>query len=348
MNVVLAFIYLAALANAPTPASHPPASAASAPAESSYRTEQFAALSETALVPENSGLAASRRHRDVFWTHNDSSPGPIRVWVFRLSPADRRKQLARHLGYIELAGIPNKDCEDIAMGPDNMIYLLDGGDNPPCKRTGKRIYRLAEPALDPDGPPVAITARCDAVRFDYPDPTDPHRPASRPDDRFDAECLLVHPVSGDMYVVTKRTHRNIPAARVYKLSATEVSWNADRVHVLDFVTDLSSAALNMVTAGDIDPAGTCLVLRNYWAAFEYDLPPHKTFDAIFAGKPRVIPLTQEMGRLLQGEGICYAADGRELVLTTEAPGERAGGDRRFRVFTIPGTQTRTQPAGAIR
>ena len=344
MNAVLALILIAAMADAPASATRPPASAPMTPAAGLYGAEQFAALSETAQVPENSGVAASRRHRDVYWTHNDSGSGPIRVWAFRLSPDDRRKQIARHLGYVELTGASNRDCEDIAMGPGNTIYLFDGGDNPPCKRTDKRIYRLAEPALDPDGPPIAMRAGFDTARIEYPDPADPRRPASGPEDRFDAETLLVHPGTGDLYIVTKRTHHNMPAARVYKLPAAKVAWNSDREHVLAFVADLSSAAMNMVTGGDIDPAGTRLVLRNYWAAFEYDLPPEKPFDAIFTVRLRVIPLAQQVALLLQGEGICYTADGRDLVLTTEAPGERAGGDRRFRVFVVSGARTDTRPA----
>ena len=308
----------------------------SAPAEPTtavYGPEEFAALSETALVPECSGVIASRRNKDVYWTHNDSGGDRPRVWAFRLSAADRKRQVAKHLGYVELPGASNVDWEDIAAGQGGTIYVFDGGDNPPCRRDNKRIHRFAEPAIDPDGPPVALTAKFDSIRFEYPDPANPARPAQKNSDRYDAECLLVHPASGDMYVVTKRSNRNRPIARVYKLPAGGVAWDSDRVHVLEFVTDLSSVAMNMVTAGDVSRDGKRVVLRNYWSAFEYVLPPGEPFEAIFRQPPRAIPLSSELVHMLQGEGICYSLDGRELITTTESP--QRNGDVKFRVFVVP-------------
>jgi hypothetical protein len=259
-----------------------------------------------------------------------------------LSAADRKRRVARHLGYVELTGASSVDWEDIAAGPGGMIYIFDGGNNPPCRRTDKRIHRFVEPAIDPDGPPVALTAKYESIRFEYPDPADPARPAQQDDDRYDAECLLVHPVSGDMYVVTKRSNRNRPSARVYLLTASRVLWNSDRVQVLQFVTDLSSAAMNMVTAGDVGGDGRRVVLRNYWSAFEYVLPPGEPFEAIFRQQPRAVPLTLELANVLQGEGICYSLDGRELITTTESP--RRNGDLKFRVFIVPRLPARPSAA----
>lgn len=306
-----------------------------------YAGEQLAALSETALVPESSGVAASPRNPGVYWTHNDSGSERPRVYAFRLSAEDRARKIAKHLGYVELPGASNKDWEDIAAGPDGRFYILDGGDNPPCKRTEKRIIRFAEPRIDAGGPPVALTAKSESIRFEYPDPEDPSRPAGRDEDRFDAECLLVHPKSGDLFIVTKRSSRNTPAVRVYKRPVSKVSWDSERVHVLEFVADLSSLAMNMVTGGDVDREGRRVVLRNYWSAFEYTLLAGRPFDDIFRQKPRTIPLAAEVGSLLQGEGICYTTNGRDLVITTESP--RGPADERFRVFVVPGPAVGTRP-----
>ena len=320
----------------------------SAPAEPTnavYGPEEFAARSETTLVPGCSGVIASRRNQDVYWTHNDSKNAQPRMWAFRLSAADRKKRVARHLGHVELPGASNVDWEDIAAGPGGTIYVFDGGDNPPCRRADKHIYRFAEPAVDPDGPPVALTAKFDSIRFEYPDSANPARPAQSNDDRYDAECLLVHPVSGDMYVVTKRSNRNRPAARIYKLPAGGLAWNSDRVHVLELVADLSSAAMNMVTAGDVSGDGRRVVLRNYWSAFEYVLPAGEPFEAIFRQKPQAVPLSSELVHILQGEGICYRLDGRELITTTESP--QRSGDEKFRVFVVPRLDNRA-PATATQ
>ncbi len=103
-----------------------------------YGPEQFAALSETTLVPGCSGVVASRRNKDVYWTHDDSPKSRPRAWAFRLSAADRKKRVAKNLGYVELPGAGNVNWEDIAAGPGGTIYVFDGGDNPPCRRTTTR------------------------------------------------------------------------------------------------------------------------------------------------------------------------------------------------------------------
>lgn len=308
--------------------------AATGPAEPprEWGPEQLVAISETTLVPESSGVIAARRSRNVYFTHNDSGSEKPRVWAFRLSQADRRKQAARHLGSIELVGAGNNDWEDVAAGPGGMLYILDGGDNPPCNRKEKRVIRFAEPKIDPDGRPVALKAKCESVRFEYPDPADASKPASRDEDRYDAECLIVHPVTGDVYIVTKRDNSDRSVARVYKLHADGIAWGSSRVYVLHFIVELPST-LNMVTAGDVDRDGRHVVLRNYWSAYEYALPAGKPFDEIFRATSQVIPLFKEAMHVLQGEGICYSADGRELIITTESP--RGPQDEKFRVFVVP-------------
>jgi len=296
-----------------------------------YGPHGFVGVSETTHVPESSGVVAGRRNRDVFWTHNDSGHRHPRIYAFRLSAADKADRKAKHLGYVELPGASNVDWEDISAGPDGTIYIFDGGDNPPCERIDKQIHRFIEPALDPNNSPVAWTTRFDSIRFEYPDAADPSRPAEADGQRYDAECLLVHPRSGDLYVVTKRNSRGAPAARVYKLSAAGIIWNSQRRHLLTFVADLSLPFVNLVTGGDIAPDGRRVVLRNYLAAFEFTLPAGQPFERIFRQRPRTYSLAREAVQLLQGEGICYAQDGRDLITTTEA--RRIRNDRRFRIFS---------------
>ncbi len=312
--------------------SNPQPGTAPARASREWSSEQFAALAETTSANESSGVIAARRSPDVYFTHNDSGAAKPRVWAFRLNTTDRRKKVARCLGYVELKTSSNIDWEDIAAGPENRLYILDGGDNPPCKRNTKRIIRFTEPKIDPDGPPVALTAASESIRFEYPDSTDTKRPASRNEDRYDAECLIVHPITGDLYIVTKRNNADRPVARVYKLEAAKLTWGSPRVYVLEFVTELPSS-MNMVTAGDVDREGRHVVLRNYWSAYEYTLPPGKPFDDIFRVTPRSIPLLKQAAEFLQGEGICYSADGRELITTTESP--RGKQDEKFRVYIVP-------------
>jgi len=298
-----------------------------------YGAERFVADAETPLVPESSGVIASRLQADLYWTHNDSGMSHPRVYAFRLSAADRKRRLAKHLGYVELEGASCVDWEDIAAGPDGTIYILDGGDNPPCCRSNKRIYRFKEPAVDSNGPPVALHVRCESCFFEYPDARDAARPAMQNNDRYDAECLIVHPMTGDIYIVTKRDSRQKPIARVFKLAAVDIAWNTNRGHILKFVADISDRVPHMITAGDIDVAGERVLIRNYFGFYEFILPKGQRFETIFQQQPVMQFLTLEAVQLLQGEGICYARDGRDLVITTEA--RRGVSDRRFKVFTVP-------------
>ncbi len=284
-----------------------------------WRTEVFGehrlvGVLDSPDVPESSGLASSSRRRGVYWTHNDS--GPPRVYALLLEPDDAPARV-RLLGYVELAGARNRDWEDIASGPGGTFYILDGGDNPPCDRDDKCIYRFTEPPLD--GPESFGPVPWERLRFEYPADDDPARPAARPEDRFDAETLLVHPATGDLYIVTKRDTRDHGVARVFKLQAASARWGDAAVNVLRPVHDLtavlgvSQTVLTTAVGGEIDPTGRRMVLRRYFAAYEFTLPQGAAFEEIFRQTPLEVPLPGE----LQGEGICYAHDGRSLVTTSE-------------------------------
>ncbi len=295
---------------------------------------QRSITAQTDQVPESSGVVASRLNPDIYWTHNDSGSYLPRVYAFRLSAADLESGAAPDRGYVELKGARLTDWEDIACGPDHKIYILDGGDNPPCKRDNKHIYRFIEPRIDPDGSLMALNMPCESIRFEYPSSTDEVRPAATQNDRFDAECLLVHPESGDIYIVTKQDSKKSPIARLFKISADSLDWNNNKIHVLKYVADLSkilgltSNFLTAVTGGDISPDGRRAVLRNYLGAYEFVLPPGRPFDEMFRQKPRVISLLGEP----QGEGICYTLDGRNLITTSEV--QRLG-ERSFHIYITP-------------
>ncbi|UCD27754.1 MAG: hypothetical protein JSV03_11680 [Planctomycetota bacterium] len=277
-----------------------------------YSLHKLVAMAETKRVPESSGVIASRVSKDIFWTHNDSGRYAPRVWAFRLSKADRTRGVAKHMGYVELVGAAIIDWEDIAVGPKNRIYILDGGDGIPCRRTNKKIYRFVEPRIDPAGAAIALKKPCDSTRFEYPDLSNPSRPAGSNDQRYDAESLFVHPTNGDIYLVTKHDNRNKASARIYKLPASKIKWNTGAINVLQFVADVSSKVPNMPVAADIDKNGRRVVIRNYASAYEFTLSQDMPFDTIFQRIPKVISLSFE----LQGEGICYGPNG-DLITTTE-------------------------------
>lgn len=304
-----------------------------------YGTHAQVATLDTTNVQESSGIVAGRRNAEVFWTHNDSGSSGPRVWAMRLNAADLAAGVARDLGYVELTGATNVDWEDISYGPDHSIYVFDGGDNPPCNRTDKRIHRFLEPVVDPDGARFTLSATFQTLRFEYPDPANPGAPASQDAHRYDAECMFVHPVSGDIFVVTKRTTSDTGTARVYKLPAASITWNSASVHVLEDVTDLTAAlgvtasVFSTVTAGDVDADGRRVLIRRYGFAFEFVLPDGEPFENIFQQPPRSLGLPGEV----QGEGICYSSDGGDIFTTSEVVyvGGIPVGPTRCPVFRTP-------------
>ncbi len=276
------------------------------------------ALLDTDHLQECSGVIASRVNPDVLWMHDDSGSAGPRVWAVRLDASDLAAGVARELGWVELAGATNDDWEDISGGPGHSLYIFDGGDNPPCRRKDKRILRFNEPRIDA-ARKFHHKVAWESLRFEFPDSADPTQPADEPAERYDAECLMVHPQTGDIYVVTKRDTHGRGVARAYKLPAPRAAWNRPTIGVLAFVADLTStlgvqeSVASTVTGGDISPDGERMMIRRYGFAFEFTRPPTASFDAVFHQQPAVRELPGE----LQGEGICYAPDARRMYTTSE-------------------------------
>jgi len=254
----------------------------------------LATLSERA-VRESSGVVASRRNPGLFWTHNDSGDGPF-VYAF-----DRE---GRARGTWRVSGAQARDWEDIAAGPgpsegQSYLYAGDIGDNG-RERDLIVVYRFPEPQAGADDAPAAAareTQPAEAIGVKYPDGA------------HNAEALLVHPRTGDLYVVTKAAD----SAAVYKLAAP---FDAGEVQTLARVAVLKGPDFfgALVTGGDISPDGTHVALCDYAQGYELTLPAGaRGFDDIWAQKPVAIPL----GLRLQGEAVCYRLDGAALLATSE-------------------------------
>lgn len=251
-------------------------------------------------VGESSGLAASRRNPGLFWTHNDSGGGPL-LYAF-----DRT---GRARGVWRVAGARNVDWEDMAAGPGPggsgpYLYVGDIGDNQ-GRRAELVVYRFEEPTVaETDAPASARepreTAPAEAIRLRYPD-----------GERHDAEALLVHPATGDLYVVTKKA---VGPAGVYKLAAP---FDAARVNTLSRVGEALLPGLfgGFVTGGDISPDGRRVVLCDYLNAYELSLEGGgaDSFDRVWAAAP----LPVDLGERRQGEAVCYGADGEAVYATSE-------------------------------
>jgi hypothetical protein len=232
-------------------------------------------------ITESSGIVASAAYDDVLYTHNDS--GDV-ARFFRINAS------CRTTGTFLLSGVQARDWEDISRGPGDTLWLGDIGDNNATRERGILVHQVAEPAPDTTGV-VRLTAT--SYRLRYPD--GPH----------DAEALLVHPRTGQVLIVTK----GFAGGSVY---AAPLPLSASQPNVLK---EVGRVFVPEVTAGDISPDGSRVVLRDYTAAYEWRVSGDDVAKAL-KGQPTRIPLPSAP----QGEGITYSRDGRSFIVSSEGAG----------------------------
>jgi hypothetical protein len=209
-------------------------------------------------INESSGIALSRRHRGVVYTHNDSGGVPQ---IFALGPDGRTRAV------LTLAGARARDWEAMAVGRDERgrpaIYVADIGDNLGGAWPYVTVYRVPEPAALRDR-----TLRATAFRFKY---TDGPR---------NAETMMINPKTNRLYVASKLFN-----GALYEAPAR---LSARNTNVLRKVGD----APTLATDGAFAPDGRSFVIRNYFGARVYamggDGRPGKTLASV--GMPQ-----QELG-----------------------------------------------------
>jgi hypothetical protein len=248
-------------------------------------------LGDPELV-ELSGLAASWSHPGVLWAHNDSGDTARFFAVTENGTA---------LNRFSLPGVAARDFEDLAVGPcptGSCVFIGDIGDNLTV-RDDTTVYRVAEPPLDADAGFGAVPVTFE--RFDFAYPNGLHH---------NAETLLVHPVTGDVYVLTK--HGTGTKSRVYKFPQPMVPGTKA---TLEFVTELPvpSAGDLMLTGGDFSPCGNALLLRMYNRVVELRMQPGQGLESVFTAPVRAVPTAAEG----QGEAVTWARDGKSYFTASE-------------------------------
>lgn len=258
----------------------------------------LAELEDSAII-ESSGIVASRRNPGIFWTHNDSGDAPI-LYAFDLK--------GRNIGRWRVAGAEAFDWEDIAAGPGpqagvSYIYIGDIGDNN-SRRNEITVYRVPEPSIAADDNSSKpgkqhTTALAEAIHLKYPD------------GKHDAETLLIHPMTGDLYIITKEFKS---AAGIYKLKAP---FNISTLNTLVRLSGVSVPNIigGLITGGDISPDGRRVALCDYLSGYEIVLPDDAKDDFDRIWKQPIVKI--ELGARKQGEGICYSLDGNSILATSE-------------------------------
>ncbi|MFD4032265.1 WD40 repeat domain-containing protein [Streptomyces sp. NPDC058637] len=188
---------------------------------------------EDPRIKESSGLAASRNHPGVYWTHNDSDDGP---YVYAVD-----SRTGKTVATITMRGVGEpRDVEAISIGPDGNLYVGDIGDNLDGSWDHVWIYRFPEPEKLADA-----TVR--ATQFDV----------KYADGARNAEAMMVHPKTGRVYIASK----NEDGGGLYEGPAKLTTGGANvfrRVGEVPWVTD-----------GAFSPDGKDLVLRSYFSTRGY-------------------------------------------------------------------------------
>ncbi len=238
-------------------------------------------------IREASGLVASRRNAHVLWTHNDSGDKNV---IYAIN--DRGKLL----GVYTLARAYARDWEDIAIGPGpeegkQYLYVGDIGNNEARYRV-QYILRVPEPMVSAEQAPVyEKLAGVEGISFMYPERN------------YDAEALMLDPLTKDLYVVTKRDSNVIVFRAPYPQSTTE------RIELEQVVR----LPFTMAVAGDISAKGDEVLIKTYDSIYYWKRSAEQTIAQAFALVPQRVPYFLEP----QGEAVAWKADGEGYYTLSE-------------------------------
>ena len=252
-------------------------------------------------ITESSGLVASRTTPGVYWTHNDSGDGPF-IYSFDTQ--------GRSLGVFRVTGAQAYDWEDMSIGPGpqrgkSYLYLGDIGDNQE-KRAEIVVYRVLEPTLAATTKPSTkkrpqATQAAEAITLKYPD------------GKHDAETLLVHPTTGNIYIVTK-----VPLLNPVVYEAAP-PFSTGKAITMRRIGEIRVPSLfgGVLTGGSVSPDGRRVAFCDYFSGYELVLPASANdFNEIW--KQRMTSF--DLGKRKQGEGIAYRLDGDAFIATSEGKG----------------------------
>ena len=231
---------------------------------------------------EASGLADSHKQPGLLWSHEDAA-SPDELFLL-----NRKGSI---VGKIKTPFI-NFDWEDIAIGPgpqanETYLYLGDIGDIA-LNLDIKRIYRFPEPASL-----TATITNYDRIQFRYPDGS------------YDAETLLLDPLTRDLYIVSKWEGRAHLYRLAYPQSTTEVM-TAEKVGTMTIGSDL--------TGGSISTNGREIIVRGYTAIHYWKRSVEEKASTVLLRAPdKTLPYIFEP----QGEAVCFDKDGKGYFTLSE-------------------------------
>lgn len=238
---------------------------------------------ESNSIRESSGIVKSRKHPDLFWTHNDSGNSP---YIFPITREGKTAWKTFDDKGVRIHGAVNKDWEEICYWKEN-ILIADIGNNL-NKRKDLLLYLITEPTLD-----ASLTDTISTHHLAWPDQFF----ADGEPKNFDCEAVFSD--ESAIYFLTK--HRGNTLTSLYKLKTLTPGLNTpERLCQMEIG--------GMVTAADFDLDRRRLAILTYNAVWIF-----KDFDGddFFSGKVLWLPITAR-----QCEAITFS-DPDHLLITNE-------------------------------
>ncbi|MCA8957265.1 MAG: hypothetical protein KDC87_14410 [Planctomycetes bacterium] len=208
---------------------------------------QLPANLPSGALQEVSGLEASRMNPGILWAHDDHGNSNEVVAITRSGAVAQ---------VYSLGSINNGDWEDIAIGPGpekgrDYIYLADIGNND-LAFTFFTLIRFPEPLVPKTPGSTVVITSPELFTFRYPNQT------------HDAETLLIDPVDGRPYVLTKEKNSS-GTAYLYEYPLPLDSVN---VKTLRLAAAFSHSAPKF-SGGDVSQDGAWVFVRNDSSVYVY-------------------------------------------------------------------------------
>lgn len=236
---------------------------------------------------ELSGVAASILNPGILYMHDDGRNSPVII----------TNAAGEDLGMIILDGMSTLNPEDISVGPGpesgkTYIYYADIGDNK-YSRSSVSIYRFEEPLLKtPSINTVIHVSSISKIELKYPTYS------------YNAEALLVDPLTRDIYIASKEKSRSVIYRAAYPQSTSAVIT----------LEPLLKTPFDLITSGDISVDGKEILLRNKGQIWYWLRNKDQNIADALKMAPQIAPYA---GNEHQGEGVGFAVDGSGYYTNTE-------------------------------
>jgi len=252
-----------------------------------HAQEQLAIVSDE-RINECSGLACSRVLTDAIWMHNDSGDKPR---LFLVGADGETRNVVR------LKDAKAVDWEDMCsfrVDDQPLLLIADVGDNQAGRTSNKSpctLYLLKEPAFS--GTKEQSVQPDVRIHFEYDD--GPHN----------CEGVAVDAVRREILLLTKES----PLTTAIYRMPLDVGQKEQQL----VAHQVARLPLAFATGLDVSPDGRTLAAVTMWEGWVCRRETDQSWDdALHDSITRI-----EMPQRRQGEAVCFSADGKYLLLSSE-------------------------------